>query len=175
MISIIIHGGAWSIPESMIPPIKRSLLAIVKEGFTLLKTRKLALDVVEFVVRQLEDDPLFDAGKGSYPNTLGIVEMDAIIVNGYDLNFGAVAGIRNVNNPINIARAVMEKTDHSMLVGEGATNFAHSIGFEFVENESLLSTNFTNPVVHSETYSLQASFAARMDSASSGSAPAPPG
>ena len=78
------------------------------------------LPQVEAAVRILEDDPAFDAGHGSVLNEIGEIEMDAIIMEGRDLKFGAVAGVKSVANPVSLARLVMEKTDHVMLIGEGA-------------------------------------------------------
>jgi beta-aspartyl-peptidase (threonine type) len=95
------------------------------------------LDAVQAAVVALEDDPLFDAGHGSYPTTTGTVEMDAIIVNGISLNFGAVAALRNAANPILVARRVLEATPHALLVGEGAGDFARQQGFEHVEDAQL--------------------------------------
>ena len=96
-----------------------------------------ALEVVERVVMLLEDDPMYDAGHGSYPNSTGEVEMDAIIVDGATLRFGAVAAIRNVANPVRVARRVMDATSHCLLVGTGATRFAREQGFPFVSDAEL--------------------------------------
>src|SRR5262245_9594425 len=102
MVALIIHGGAGNIPDGAVGAKKRALQAILMEKHYMLKSSKSALDAVEFAVKLLENDPLFNAGRGSYPNVEGDVEMDAIIIEGSTLNFGAVAGIRNVGNPVAI-------------------------------------------------------------------------
>jgi beta-aspartyl-peptidase (threonine type) len=96
------------------------------------------VDAVEAAVRVLEDDPLFNAGRGSYANTAGVVELDAMIMNGANLGLGAVAAVQRVQNPISLARLVMERTRHTLLAGVGAEAFAESIDFPRVTNESLL-------------------------------------
>lgn len=97
------------------------------------------LPQVEAAVRILEDDPAFDAGHGSVLNEIGEIEMDAIIMEGRDLKFGAVAGVKSVANPVSLARLVMEKTDHVMLIGEGADKFARDMGIPEVSKEELVS------------------------------------
>ena len=94
---------------------------------------------VEAAVRILEDDPAFDAGHGSVLNEVGEIEMDAIIMEGKDLKFGAVAGVKSVANPVSLARLVMDRTDHVMLVGEGADKFAREMGIPEVSKEELVS------------------------------------
>lgn len=114
-------------------------------GQGLLRGGASALDVVEQVVMALEDNPTFNSGTGSYPNAEGEVEMDAIVVDGARLDFGAVAGIRHVNNPICAARAVMENSPHCMLMGTGASSFAQARGIESATAESLLSAQGSGP------------------------------
>lgn len=90
-------------------------------------------------MKSLEDDPTFNAGHGSVLNIAGEVEMDAIIMDGRTLSFGAVAGVRNIANPISLARMVMEKTDHVMLAGKGANDFAKEMGIPGVDPQELVS------------------------------------
>ncbi len=97
-----------------------------------------ALDAVEEAVVVMEDDPIFDAGRGSVLNQLGQVEMDAIIMDGHTLRSGAVAALRNIRNPIKVARRLMEKTEFSMIAGDGALRFALANGFERCLEEDLL-------------------------------------
>lgn len=137
MVSLIIHGGAGNIPDGAIGAKRRRLESTLQESFELLRNGGSALHTVEFAVKSLEDDPCFNAGRGSYPNAEGKVEMDAIIVDGTNINFGAVAGIKNVKNPVSIARKVLEHGKCCLLAGEGATRFAHANGFEFVPDEDL--------------------------------------
>jgi beta-aspartyl-peptidase (threonine type) len=110
----------------------------MEEGYSLLQSGKGALDAVEAAVRVLEEDPTFDAGRGSFLNAEGEVELDAIIMEGDELRFGAVAAVQHVLHPVTLARAVMERTSHCMLVGEGALRFARSIDMETVEVPELL-------------------------------------
>jgi beta-aspartyl-peptidase (threonine type) len=103
--------------------------AAAKQGGTLLTQGGSALDAVTVAVAVLEDDPLFNAGTGSVLNRDGEVEMDAAVMTGHDLRFGAVAAIRRVRNPVLVARQVMERSGHALLVGEGAVRFAREHGF----------------------------------------------
>jgi beta-aspartyl-peptidase (threonine type) len=106
-------------------------------GHSVLLQSGSALDAVEQAVVLLEDDPIFNAGRGSHFNKAGHVEMDALICDGAELNFGAVTAIRNVANPINVARMVLELTEHCMLAGHGATTFAHAGGVPFCRDDEL--------------------------------------
>lgn len=129
--SLMIHGGAGAL--SHLSAEERdaylaSLRRITGVGGSLLATGAPALDVVEQCVRQLEDDPLFNAGCGSVLNEVGEVEMDAAIMDGATLRAGSVAAVRLVRNPISLARQVMERTQHVMLMGAGAQEFARVVG-----------------------------------------------
>jgi isoaspartyl peptidase/L-asparaginase-like protein (Ntn-hydrolase superfamily) len=94
-----------------------------------------ALSAVEAAVRVLEDAPVFNAGRGSVLTSAGTVEMDAAVMSGADLRAGAVAVVRTVRNPVSLARAVMESSDHVLLVGEGAEQLAAELGMERMEPE----------------------------------------
>ncbi|MFA4641159.1 isoaspartyl peptidase/L-asparaginase family protein [Pyrococcus kukulkanii] len=129
MVAIIVHGGAGTIrKEDRIPKVIEGVREAVLAGWRELKKGS-ALDAVEEAVKVLEDNPLFNAGTGSVLTIDGKVEMDAAIMRGKTLEAGAVAGIWGVKNPISVARKVMEKTDHVLLVGEGAVKFARLMGF----------------------------------------------
>lgn len=117
----MIHGGAGAIDNAS--EYTPSLKAILQKGQSMLTEGSSALDVVTMCVSMLEDDPMFNAGRGSVLNEDGNVEMDAAIMNGLDISAGSVAGVRNVKNPIQLARLVMEKSGHVMLIGEGAMKF----------------------------------------------------
>jgi beta-aspartyl-peptidase (threonine type) len=97
-----------------------------------------AIDAVEAAVATMEDDPIFDAGRGSVLNQSGQVEMDAIIMDGATLRSGAVAALRHIRNPVKVARRLMEDTQFSMLAGDGALRFALSKGFAECTEEDLL-------------------------------------
>ena len=120
--ALIIHGGACEIEKARRDPTRRGIQKALTIGHKLLRSGASAVLTVERVVAALEDDPVFVAGRGSYRNAAGIVEMDAIIVDGATLKFGAVAAIRNVANPVCVAKRVMENTSHCLLAGDGAKN-----------------------------------------------------
>ena len=130
MIGIIAHGGCHDL-EPTEKERRLSLNGIGKYGdigYRMLQEGALAMDVVEKVITLMEDDPIFDAGTGSFKNLNGIAEMDAIIIDDAE-NCGAVQCIQNVKNPIKVARAVLEKTPHAILSGLGAEQFARLQGF----------------------------------------------
>ena len=135
---IIVHGGAWNIPDELVEDHIRGVEKAAGVGWEILENGGSALDAVEEAVKTMEDDPTFDAGKGSFLNEKGFVELDAIIMDGSTLNVGAVAAVRNIKNPIVLARKVMELTEHVLLVGEGANRFARKIGIETVDLNELV-------------------------------------
>lgn len=129
-VAIAVHGGAGTLDPSALTPEKeaayRSVLSTaVRRGHAVLAAGGSAIDAVETAVRVLEDTPLFNAGRGSVFTAEGTHEMDAAIMQGSDLRAGAVASVQNVKNPVGLARLVMEKTDHVILSGWGAFEFAH--------------------------------------------------
>lgn len=138
--ALAIHGGAGTIlPEHMTPELeaqhKAVLLRALAAGERILKSGGSSLDAVSAAVVVMEDSPLFNAGKGAVLNSEGKIELDASVMNGETLEAGAVAAVKRVKNPILLARAVMEKSNHVMLVGEGAEAFAAHHGVELVEEE----------------------------------------
>ena len=108
-------------------------------GSAILRSGGSAITAVLAAVKYMEDNPTFDAGYGSFLNRDGDVEMDAIIMDGRDLSLGAVAGIQNVSNPVEVANLVRLKSDHTLLVGPGAGRFAREQQVPFVPTENLLS------------------------------------
>ena len=137
--AIAIHGGAGTILKNTMTPEKEKayldgLKNAIEAGETILKNGGSSLDAVEKAVRSLEDNPLFNAGKGAVFSNAGKNEMDASIMNGADLSAGAVAGISNVKNPISLAKGIMQKSEHVFLAGNGAIEFAKLIGSEFEED-----------------------------------------
>lgn len=136
--SIIVHGGAWDIPEELVQAHIKGCAAAAGAGHDALVRGASAVDAVETAVALMEDDPVFDAGRGSVLNQSGQVEMDAIIMEGATLRSGAVAAIRHVRNPVRVARRVMDATKFSMLAGAGALKFALDNGFEECSEEDLL-------------------------------------
>jgi beta-aspartyl-peptidase (threonine type) len=125
--SLMIHGGAGMKPESIDEAvITRSLRDVLEQGRTLLSTGGHALDAVALCVRLLEDDPLYNAGRGAIANAAGDYELDAAIMDGKTLKAGAVAGVRYIRNPVDLARMVMDHTPHVLLAGSGAEDFARA-------------------------------------------------
>uniref|UniRef100_A0A1A8N835 Uncharacterized protein n=1 Tax=Nothobranchius rachovii TaxID=451742 RepID=A0A1A8N835_9TELE len=116
---LLVHGGAWAIPEELAKASVDGVKSAACEGFSVLRRGGSALDAVEAAVRALEDNPDFNAGHGATLNIDGEVELDAIIMDGRTLACGAVSSVKNIANPVSLARAVMEKTSHVMLTGRG--------------------------------------------------------
>ncbi len=123
-ISLIVHGGAWDIPDDLVQPHRDGLLAAVRAGWAVLKAGGKAVDAVEKAIMAMENDETFDAGKGSFLNLTGHVELDASIMDGRTMKAGAVAAVQNVPNPIRLARKIMQDSEHVLLVGIGASRFA---------------------------------------------------
>lgn len=132
--SLIIHGGAGALEdlkyEASETTFHESITAILEQGRHRLERGDSALDVVEYCANLLEDDRLYNAGCGSVLNADGKVEMDAALMDGRNLQAGAVAGIRNIKNPISLARRVLEHGEHVLLMGDGALEFAKFCGIE---------------------------------------------
>lgn len=124
--TLIIAGGAINPAEG---EYQEGVLRALHHGKDLLLDGGSALDVAQAVASAIEDDPLFNCGTGSRLNLKGQAEMDACIMDGRGLHSGAVACVRGVQNPIAVARKVLDETDHNLLVGEGAEIFAHAMGF----------------------------------------------
>jgi beta-aspartyl-peptidase (threonine type) len=135
---IVVHGGAWDIPDTQIDENIKGVEAAVREGWKILKTGGSALDAVVAAVNSMEDNPIFDAGIGSVLTTDGTVEMDALIMDGETLNAGAVAGLRDVRYPIRLAQRVMEDTPHVLMIGEGANRLADEFKVERITQEELV-------------------------------------
>lgn len=135
---LVIHGGAGTILKSQMTPEKekayqQGLQQALDAGNAVLKGGGAALDAVEAAIKTMEDNPLFNAGKGAVFTNEGKNEMDAAIMDGKTLKAGAVAGVTVVRNPITAARAVMEKSEHVMLAGKGAEQFAAQNGCAIVD------------------------------------------
>lgn len=128
--SLIVHGGAWDIPDEAVDACKAGCERALAVGWSILNQGGSALDAVEAAVVVLEDNPLFDAGFGSHLTLDGHVECDAIVMDGSTLRAGSVAALRRIRNPVRLARKVLENCPHMMLVGEGAERFAVDNGFE---------------------------------------------
>jgi len=137
--AIAIHGGAGTILKSTMTPekehaYKSALQDAINAGESILKQGGSSFDAVELAINAMENNPLFNAGKGAVFTNKGKNEMDASIMNGKNLMAGAVAGVTNIKNPISLARAVMEKSEHVFLAGAGAMEFAKKVNAKF-END----------------------------------------
>ncbi|HEX6181899.1 MAG TPA: isoaspartyl peptidase/L-asparaginase, partial [Chitinophagaceae bacterium] len=135
---LVIHGGAGTILKSQMSPEREkayqsALSEALQKGYDILKKGGTALDATEAVVRYLEDNPLFNAGKGAVFTNEGRNELDAAIMDGQTLKAGSVAGLTIVKNPITLARAVMEKSPHVMMIGGGAEKFAKEQKLDIVD------------------------------------------
>lgn len=129
----VIHGGAGAIERSkMTPELEREYRAKLTEaleaGYRVLNNNGSGLDAIEAAIHIMEDSPLFNAGKGAVFTSAGTNELDSSIMDGRTLQAGAVAGLKHIKNPISLARMVMEKSPHVMMVGEGAETFARQHG-----------------------------------------------
>ncbi|MGC9341618.1 MAG: isoaspartyl peptidase/L-asparaginase family protein, partial [Bacteroidales bacterium] len=136
--ALVIHGGAgYMTPERLSEEKQEEYLKILSKvtqlGLNILENGGSSTDAVEAVIRIMEDSPLFNAGRGAVFTHHGTNELDASIMNGVDLNAGAVAGVKTIKHPISAARKVMEKSEHVLLAGEGAEDFAAGEGVEIVD------------------------------------------
>ncbi len=137
-LGFVIHGGAGVIRRGSLSPEREKeyrdkLEEALMAGYKALQDGKSGLDAVEIAIRLMEDSPLFNAGKGAVFTNDGKNELDASIMDGKTQNAGAVAGLHRVKNPITLARAVMEKSEHVMMIGEGAEKFAEQQKLDLVE------------------------------------------
>jgi L-asparaginase / beta-aspartyl-peptidase len=138
--AIVIHGGAgYATPEKLgdrgEQAYSGAMDSALQIGLSVLESGGASIDAVEQVIRYLEDNPLFNAGRGAALTSEGIAELDASIMRGSDLNAGAVAGLTDVKHPITAARRVMDSSVHVMFSGPGATKFAISQGLEIVPQQ----------------------------------------
>ena len=135
---LVVHGGAGTILKSQMTPAREraytdALNEALDKGSAILEKGGTALDAIEASVKTLEDNPLFNAGKGAVFTNEGVNELDAAIMNGKTLEAGSVAGVKTIKNPISAARAVMERSPHVMMTGAGAEKFAKEKGLEIVD------------------------------------------
>ncbi|XP_056421777.1 isoaspartyl peptidase/L-asparaginase-like [Hyla sarda] len=138
---IVVHGGAWAIPDHLAESSTNGVKNAVTRGFSILANGGNSLQAVEATVRILEDNIAFDAGHGAVLNADGDVELDAIIMDGTNLAVGAVSCIKSIANPVMFARTIMEQTPHVMLTGSGANKFAEKMNIKKVPAEELVTEN----------------------------------
>jgi len=136
--ALIVHGGAWQIPAEAADACREGCRHALEIGWRILSRGGSAEDAAEAAIVVLEDDPVFDAGTGSHLNRDGGVELDAILMNGATLKSGAIASVQKIRNPIQVARRVLDSSEHSMFVGAGAEKFAEEIGVKLCDPEDLI-------------------------------------
>ncbi len=135
---LLIHGGAWAIPEAMRAAHEAGIRAALHRGYALLQKGAPALEAVTVVISTLEDDDTFDAGRGAFLTRDGRVQLDALLMDGATLRAGGVACVERLRNPIQAARLVLERSPHVYFVGAGAEAFAASQGMPLIENRELV-------------------------------------
>jgi beta-aspartyl-peptidase (threonine type) len=136
--TLLVHGGAWAIPADAAAAHEQGVRRALEAGHAILSKGGSALDAVEASVTVLEDDPTFDAGRGSFLTSDGRVQMDALLMDGGRMRAGGVACVERLRNPIQAARLVLERSPHVYFVGAGAEEFAHSLGMPLIENAELV-------------------------------------
>jgi L-asparaginase / beta-aspartyl-peptidase len=135
---LLVHGGAWAIPDDMVEAHLNGVRNALAAGWSALEKGGSALDAVEASVATLEDDETFDAGRGSFLNRDGKVQLDAFIMDGENLRAGGVGCVERIKNPIRAARVILEKSPHVYFVCEGAERFAEEQGIQLVDNSELV-------------------------------------
>lgn len=135
---LLVHGGAWDIPADQLEAHEQGVFNALQEGWKLLERGGSAVDAVAAAVTTLEDDPAFDAGRGSFLTRDGRVQLDALIMDGATLRAGGVACVERIRNPIQAARLVLDKSPHVYFVGPGAEDFAQSHGMPLIDNSELV-------------------------------------
>ncbi len=135
---LIVHGGAWAIPDDMVEAHRQGVANALAAGYALLEKGASAVDAVEASVAVLEDDEAFDAGRGSFLTSDGRVQLDALLMDGATLRAGGVACVERLRNPIHAARLVLDKSPHIYFVGIGAEQFAASHGMPLIDNAELV-------------------------------------
>jgi L-asparaginase / beta-aspartyl-peptidase len=135
---LLVHGGAWAIPDDMIDAHEQGVSNALAAGYALLDKGASAVDAVEAAVAVLEDDDTFDAGRGSFLTRDGRVQLDALLMDGSTMRAGGVACVERLRNPIHAARLVLDKSPHVYFVGQGAEEFAQAHGMQLIENSELV-------------------------------------
>ena len=135
---LVVHGGAWAIPDEMVDAHLNGVRNAMTAGWKVLERGGAALDAVEEAVVILEDDETFDAGRGSFLNRDGKVQMDALIMDGATLRAGGVGCVERIANPVRAARKILSESPHVYFVAEGAERFAAEHGIPLCKNEDLI-------------------------------------
>ena len=135
---LLVHCGAWDIPADALEAHEQGVFDALQEGWRRLERGASAVDAVEAAVTAMEDDPAFDAGRGSFLTRDGRVQLDALMMDGYAMRAGGVACVERIRNPIQAARLVLDKSHHVYFVGAGAEAFAAAHGMQLIDNSELV-------------------------------------
>ena len=135
---LLVHGGAWAIPEEAKAAHEAGVRNALEAGYSVLGRGGSAVNAVETAVSVLEDDPTFDAGRGSFLTSDGRVQLDALLMDGGRMKAGGVACVERLRNPIQAARLVLEQSPHVYFVGQGAEQFAQAHGMTLIDNAELV-------------------------------------
>jgi beta-aspartyl-peptidase (threonine type) len=135
---LLVHGGAWAIPDDAVEAHLNGVRRALEAGARALQRGGSALDAVEEAVVAMEDDETFDAGRGSFLNRDGRVQLDALMMDGKTLRAGGVGCVERIKNPIRAARRILEDSPHVYFVGEGAERFAEEKGIQLCHNHDLV-------------------------------------
>jgi L-asparaginase / beta-aspartyl-peptidase len=138
VISLIVHGGAWEIPDEAVAANREGVMNAVRAGWEVLTDGGGAADAVERAVLMMEDDETFNAGRGSVLNAVGETEMDASMMEGNSYRAGAVAAVQRIAHPVSLARLIMDKSENVLLVGLGASRFAQEHGMSLCGKDDLI-------------------------------------
>ena len=135
---LVVHGGAWAMPDDMVEAHLHGVNNALAAGWRVLERGGAALDAVEEAVVIMEDDETFDAGRGSFLNRDGKVQLDALIMDGATLRAGGVGCVERLRNPVRAARKILSESPHVYFVAEGAERFAEEHGIALCKNEDLI-------------------------------------
>lgn len=135
---ILVHGGAWAIPDDAVEAHLRGVQAAAAMGWEILNAGGNCLDAVEAAVVAMEEDDAFDAGRGSFLNADGRVQLDALMMDGATLRAGGVGCVEHIRNPIRVAKKILTESPHVYFVGTGAERFAQEHGIDLCPNEELI-------------------------------------
>ncbi|HVG26700.1 MAG TPA: isoaspartyl peptidase/L-asparaginase [Acidobacteriaceae bacterium] len=135
---LVIHGGAWAMPDDAVAAHENGIRNALAAGWAILSHGGTAVDAIQASIASMEDDEIFDAGRGSFLTRDGRVQLDALMMSGRDLRAGGVASVERIRNPIHAARLVMDRSPHVYFTGSGAESFAAEHGMQLVDNEELI-------------------------------------
>ena len=148
--TLLVHGGAWAIPADAAAAHQAGVRKALETGYAVLSRGGSSIDAVEAAVTVLEDDPTFDAGRGSFLTSDGRVQLDALLMDGGRMKAGGVACVERLRNPIQAARLVLEHSQHVYFVGAGAEQFAQTHGMSLIDNSELVLDRERERLVHAK-------------------------